>query len=291
MILLDTDWSVLTLSLLIVGMASGLAAIGGSLWGKRRFSIYLACIGLLVSLLLPMLCSIGKDPAVYLVLAFPAGLGGVALVLNWLLGSSTELAPKQITITTILFLTAVVAAAVGMVKATQVPVLQERDVFERSIRQIEGVAEVTIPGDFAKDNWYPQAVILQIKGYPDSIVVLQPHHSMKSGERDLAIPDLIVHQFGPYKFYNEVEYQFDGNWLASPPVGGLALGTKGLYRDDLPVRVESLGDIIDNYEQLCEFFEKEWPRQDLRGTKDATFENVPFKAKYWLEVDPDIPMP
>lgn len=291
MTFLDTHWNALTLSLLAVGVVAGFAAIVGSLWGKRPLSIGLACVGLLASLLLPMLCTIGKDPTVYLVLAFPAALGGVALVLNWLLGRSEGLAPRQITITTLLFLTAVVAAAVGMVKATQVPVLNERDVFERHIRQMKGVAEVTIPGHFAKDNWYPQAVILQIKGYPESVVVLQPHYGMKIGDRDEAIPDLIVEQIGPYKFMNEVAYQVDGNWVGSHPGHGLHLGTKGIYQDDLPVRVESLGDIIDNYQQLCDFFEKEWPREEMRGTKDIPTEVYPFQVKYWLEVDPNVPMP
>jgi len=287
---LDTHWNAITLSLLALGVVAGLAATLGSLWGKRRLSMGLACVGLITSILLTMLCPIGKDPTVSLVLALPAGLSGVAMVLNWLLGRGDQLAPRQITITALLFLTAVVAAAAGMVKATQVPVHLERDDFVRNIRQMEGVTDVKIPGEIVKNNWYPHAVIIKIKGHPDSLIVLQPNFILKTADRDEPIKDLIVEQIGPYKFVGEYQFQSNGNWGTPHPVHGLHLGTKGLYRDDLPVRVEGLGDIIDHYQELCQFFDKQWPREDMPGTKEVSVDTYQLKAKYWLEVDPKVPV-
>ncbi len=291
MTFLETDWDALTLTLLGIGLCAGTLAVLVSFWGQRRWATGLAISGLAVSLILSLVVSVGKNPTVYLLLAAPAAIGGVALALNTLLRSDRNVAPKQITITVLLFLTAVVAAALGMVKATQVPVFQERDAFLNNLRQMEGIAEVTLPGDFGRDGWYPQAIIISLEGYPGSKIVLHPHYQLKTASREEPLSELVVRQLGPHRFYSDIQYEKNGSWGRPRTIHGLHLGTQGIYRDQIPVEVECLGDIIDHYQQLAEYFEYEWPRKSMPGKLETSARTFPMKASYWLEKDSSVPIP
>ncbi|WP_146117634.1 MULTISPECIES: hypothetical protein [Pirellulaceae] len=285
----------LILFCLLLGFSGGLLAILLAFLRQVNMANWLAkgSIGLAVASTLFILPAAWHEarPVLYLMMLSPIGLAVVALMIAELSKGLPPISRLKFGLVLVVFFIPIVAGAIAFAISNNAAYYHDRDQIVLKFEGMEDVTDVVIDGYDYEGVWYVGAVCFTIKGKPGSLITMCSKFEFDDCHVDEPLDRLQLIQLGDCRFFDEGAYLTEGMIPQTFRNDSLELGRYGNYGDLLPMQVESIRDVIENYDELLSFFHEQWPQKEMPGHLEREEKHGRRVFTYWMEVDPKVLTP
>ena len=145
------------------------------------------------------------------------------------------------------------------------PYYGERDQTLQNLRSLPFVTDVVIEGRDHEGSYICEWVRFRLKNRPDTLVIIYCDHQLSKATADTPLGSLVLKRIGPWEFHQEGEVRYASTGDLHPLVADfIKLGPEGDFQKEIPIEINSLGDLAKHYDDLVKLFAA-WPTQAAPG--------------------------
>ncbi|MCC9606863.1 hypothetical protein LOC68_15735 [Blastopirellula sp. JC732] len=280
------EYIVFSMAFLAIGIPLGLLAILIALLRRLTAARLLGkfCVGagvLGAAILGYLLFSNSVPMPVLFILLIPAALGGVTLAIAYYYKDRPPLGRWQVPFPALIYVTLVVAGAAGIYKMSQTSFYRERDQCLANFQRMPGIDNVVVHGHEVS-RFEVDSVQFSLAGRPDTLVKLGGQEELFDCKSSDRLESLAVLQIGPWTFGGQGKKPRKGSTAEEPlfskfGIYALSFGPDSPLRDLVPLKIESVDDLVEHYDELVELLES-WPRKEAPGHLERGDETL----DYWV---------
>lgn len=184
---------------------------------------------------------------------------------------------------TLFALVCIVACVTGIVRCHQLPAGDNPEDFTRNLSNSEIVDEAVATGFTHEGVYYVDRIHLSIKGRQDVHIVLAALPDYKGVAMDDPLDVVMIRQLGSWKLRSKSSINQPGIPVYTVLGDCIELGEHGIHSQFVPIEVNSISDVVENYDALAEWFSSSWPKEDSPGEFELERGSMTKRCQFWAE--------
>ncbi|MCC9606864.1 hypothetical protein LOC68_15730 [Blastopirellula sp. JC732] len=277
---------------LLLGLLAIFVALLRRSQAAKALGSFCVAVGLVAGILPGVMYVPFTTPLLLVPLAIPALLGAAALGINRYYKDLPPLTGFQFPLPALIFVTLLVASIAGLYKAGQRAYFYNRDQALANFQRMPAIESVVVHGRPDPDlfEFWVEEIEFSLVGRPETRIRLAANYSLRHCDSDQPLEQLTIKQIGPWTFGGQgmiSTTSADGQPRRKKvSIGDLSLGVDGPLRSLIPLKIESVDDIVANYDKLVELLES-WPRVETPGRLELEDQVI----EYWVTEVDSVPAP